>query len=129
MAIHNLKIGNYLLEDAIKHLERAGEDVRTLRVCKEDLEEKIESKNIATISKLSKLKELNNSQQLVLDALKENYGNEYIFDDIAHFADCYRHEKAESEVSEAFLELNKQEEREVLKHYIEYLENKEKEEC
>ena len=30
MAIHNLKIGNYLLEDAIKHLERAREDVRTL---------------------------------------------------------------------------------------------------
>lgn len=127
MTIHNLKIGNYLLEDAIKHLERAGEDVRTLKVCKEDLEEKIESKNIATISKLSKLKELNNSQQLVLDTLKENYGNEYIFDDIAHFADCYRREKAESEVSEAFLELNEQEEREVLKHYIEYLESKEKE--
>lgn len=127
MAIHNLKIGNYLLEDAIKYLERAGEDVRTLKICKEDLEEKIESKNIATISKLSKLKELNNSQQLVLDTLKENYGNEYIFDDIAHFADCYRREKAESEVSEAFLELNEQEEREVLKHYIEYLESKEKE--
>lgn len=127
MAIHNLKIGNYLLEDAIKHLERAGEDVRTLKVCKEDLEEKIESKSISTFSKLSKLKELNNSQQLVLDALKENYGNEYIFDDIAHFADCYRREKAESEVSEAFLELNEQEEREVLKSYIDYLENKEKE--
>lgn len=127
MAIHNLKIGNYLLEDAIKHLERAGEDVRTLKVCKEDLEEKIESKSISTFSKLSKLKELNNSQQLVLDTLKENYGNEYIFDDIAHFADCYRREKAESEVSEAFLELNEQEEREVLKHYIEYLESKEKE--
>ena len=129
MTIHNLKIGNYLLEDAIKHLERAGEDVRTLKVCKEDLEEKIESKSISTFSKLSKLKKLNDNQQLVLDALKENYGNEYIFDDIAHFVDCYRHEKAESEVSEAFLELNEQEEREVLKHYIEYLENKEKEEC
>ena len=127
MAIHNLKIGNYLLEDAIKHLERAGEDVRTLKVCKEDLEEKIESKSISTFSKLSKLKKLNDNQQLVLDTLKENYGNEYIFDDIAHFADCYRREKAESEVSEAFLELNEQEEREVLKHYIEYLESKEKE--
>lgn len=129
MAIHNLKIGNYLLEDAIKHLERAGEDVRTLKVCKEDLEEKIESKSISTFSKLSKLKKLNDNQQLVLDTLKENYGNEYIFDDIAHFTDCYRREKAESEVSEAFLELNVQEEREVLKHYIEYLEDKENEQC
>lgn len=63
----------------------------------------------------------------MLDTLKEEYGQEYIFDDIAHFADCYRHEKAENEVSEAFLELNEQEEREVLKHYIEYLESKEKE--
>lgn len=129
MAIHNLKIGNYLLEDAIKHLERDGEDVRTLEVYKADLEEKIESKSISTFSKLSKLKKLNDNQQLVLDALKENYGDEYIFDDIAYFADCYRHEKAESEVSEAFLKLNEQEEREVLKHYIEYLEDKENEQC
>lgn len=127
MAIHNLKIGNYLLEDAIKYLERDGEDVRTLEVYKADLEEKIESKSISTFSKLSKLKKLNDNQQLVLDTLKEEYGQEYIFDDIAHFADCYRHEKAESEVSEAFLELNEQEEREVLKRYIEYLESKEKE--
>ena len=127
MAIHNLKIGNYLLEDAIKHLERAGEDVRTLKVCKEDLEEKIESKSISTFSKLSKLKKLNDNQQLVLDTLKEEYGQEYIFDDIAHFADCYRHEKSNNEVSKAYLELNAQEEIEVLKHYIEYLESKEKE--
>lgn len=129
MTIHNLKIGNYLLEDAIKHLERAGEDVRTLKVCKEDLEEKIESKSISTFSKLSKLKKLNDNQQLVLDTLKENYGNEYIFDDISHFVDCYRYEKVENEVSEAFLELNVQEEREVLKHYIKYLEDKENEQC
>ena len=129
MAIHNLKIGNYLLEDAIKHLERAGEDVRTLRVCKEDLEEKIESKSISTFSKLSKLKKLNNNQQLILDALKEEYGQEYIFDDIAHFADCYSYEKSNSEVSKAYLELNAQEEIEVLKHYIEYLEHKENEQC
>ena len=127
MAIHNLKIGNYLLEDAIKYLERDGEDVRTLEVYKADLEEKIESKSISTFSKLSKLKKLNDNQQLVLDTLKEEYGQGYIFDDIAHFADCYRYEKPDSEVSEAFFELDAQEEIEVLKHYIEYLEIKEKE--
>lgn len=129
MAIHNLKIGNYLLEDAIKHLERDGEDVRTLKVYKADLEEKIESNSIATIGKLSKLKKLNDNQQLVLDTLKENYGNEYIFDDIFYFVDCYRYEKPNSEVSEAFFELNEQEEIEVLKHYIKYLEDKENEQC
>lgn len=129
MAIHNLKIGNYLLEDAIKHLERDGEDVRTLEVYKADLEEKIESKSISTFSKLSKLKKLNYNQQLVLDTLKENYGSEYIFDDIFYFVDCYRYEKPNSEVSEAFFELNEQEEIEVLKHYIEYLEDKENEQC
>ena len=129
MAIYNLKIGNYLLEDAIKHLERDGEDVRTLEVYQADLEEKIENKSISTFSKLSKLKKLNDNQQLVLDALKENYGDEYIFDDIAYFADCYRHEKAESEVSKAYLELNAQEEIEVLKHYIKHLETKENEQC
>ena len=127
MAIYNLKIGNYLLEDAIKHLERAGEDVRTLEVYKADLEEKIESKSISTFSKLSKLKKLNDNQQLVLDTLKEEYGQKYIFDDIAHFADCYRHEKSNSEVSKAYVELNAQEEIEVLKEYIEYLETKENE--
>ena len=127
MAIHNLKIGNYLLEDAIKHLERAGEDVRTLKVCKEDLEEKIETKSISTFSKLSKLKKLNDNQQLVLDTLKEEYGQEYIFDDIAHFADCYRYEKPNSAVSKAYLELTEEETREVLKEYIKYLEIKENE--
>ena len=85
MAIHNLKIGNYLLEDAIKHLERAGEDVRTLKVCKEDLEEKIESKSISTFSKLSKLKKLNDNQQLVLDTLKKDFSNGYIFHNIILF--------------------------------------------
>ena len=130
MAIHNLKIGNYLLEDAIKHLERDGEDVRTLKVYKADLEEKIEGKSISTFSKLSKLKKLNDNQQLVLDTLKEEYGQEYIFDDIAHFADCYRYkEESNSEVLKAYLELNTQEEIEVLKHYIEYLEDKENEQC
>ena len=131
MAIHNLKIGNYLLEDAIKHLERDGEDVRTLEVYKADLEEKIESKSISTFNKLPKLlkKLLNDNQQLVLDTLKKGYGQEYIFDDISHFVDCYRYEKSNSEVSKAYLELNAQEEIEVLKHYIEYLETKENEQC
>lgn len=127
MAIHNLKIGNYLLEDAIKYLERDGEDVRTLEVYKADLEEKIESKSISTFSKLSKLKKLNDNQQLVLDTLKEEYGQEYIFDDIAHFADCYRYEKPNSAVSEAYLELTEEETREVLKEYIKHLETKENE--
>lgn len=134
MAIHNLKIGNYLLEDAIKHLERAGEDVRTLKVCKEDLEEKIESKSISTFSKLSKLKKLNDNQQLVLDALKKHFSNKYIFADTAHFAkvySCYSLEddKIKIETSNAYFKLNKQEEIEVLKHFIEYLENKENEQC
>lgn len=118
MAIHNLKIGNYLLEDAIKHLERAGEDVRTLKVCKEDLEEKIESKSISTFSKLSKLKKLNDNQQ---------FSSEYVFDNIARFIDCQRYLKIDGEVFKAFKKLNAQEEIEVLKHYIKYLETKEKE--
>ena len=127
MSIFNIKIANNLLEKVISRLERDGEDVRTLEVYKADLEEKIESKSISTFSKLSKLKKLNDNQQLVLDTLKEEYGQEYIFDDIAHFADCYRYEKSNSEVSKAYLELNAQEEIEVLKHYIKYLETKEKE--
>lgn len=66
----------------------------------------------------------------MLDTLKEEYGQEYIFDDIAHFADCYRYkEEYNNEVSKAYLELNTQEEIEVLKHYIEYLEDKENEQC
>ena len=127
MAIHNLKIGNYLLEDAIKHLERDGEDVRTLEVYKADLEEKIESNSIATIGKLSKLKELNDNQQLVLDRLKKHFSSEYVFDNIARFIDCQRYLKIDGEVFKAFKKLNAQEEIEVLKHYIKYLETKEKE--
>lgn len=129
MSIFNIKIANNLLEKVISRLERDGEDVRTLEVYKADLEEKIESKSISTFSKLSKLKKLNDNQQLVLDTLKEEYGQEYIFDDIAHFADCYRYEKSNSEVSKAYLELNAQEEIEVLKEYIKYLETKENEQC
>lgn len=129
MSIFNIKIANNLLEKVISRLERDGEDVRTLKVYKADLEEKIESKSIATIGKLSKLKKLNDNQQLVLDTLKEEYGQEYIFDDIAHFADCYRYEKSNSEVSKAYLELNAQEEIEVLKHYIKHLETKQNEQC
>ena len=90
-------------------------------------EDEEENKSISVFSKLSKLKKLNDNQQLVLDTLKEEYGQEYIFDDIAHFADCYRYEKSNSEVSKAYLELNAQEEIEVLNHYIEYLETKENE--
>lgn len=134
MAIHNLKIGNYLLEDAIKHLERAGEDVRTLKVCKEDLEEKIESKSISTFSKLSKLKKLNNNQQLVLDTLKKDFCDEYIFDNITDFTVFCRMDYPEDsdirkEATDIYFELNEQEEIEVLKHFIEYLENKEEEVC
>lgn len=129
MAIHNLKIGNYLLEDAIKHLERDGEDVRTLKVYKADLEEKIESNSIATIGKLSKLKELNDNQQLVLDRLKKHFSSKYVFNNIAHFIDCQRYLKIDGEVFKAFSKLNAQEEIEVLKHFIEYLENKEEEVC
>lgn len=92
----------------------------------EDIEDE-ESNSISVFSKLSKLKKLNDNQQLILDTLKEEYGQEYIFDDIAHFADCYRYEKSNSEVSKAYLELNTQEEIEVLKHYIKYLETKENE--
>jgi hypothetical protein len=92
-------------------------------------EDEEENKSISVFSKLSKLKKLNDNQQLILDTLKEEYGQEYIFDDIAHFADCYRYEKSNSEVSKAYLELNAQEEIEVLKHYIEYLETKENEQC
>lgn len=134
MAIHNLKIGNYLLEDAIKHLERAGEDVRTLKVCKEDLEEKIEGKSISTFSKLSKLKKLNDNQQLVLGALKKHFSDKYIFANIAHFTkvySCYflEDDNIKNEASNAYFKLDKQEEIEVLKHFIEYLENKEEEVC
>ena len=129
MSIFNIKIANNLLEKVISRLERDGEDVRTLKVYKADLEEKIESNSIATIGKLSKLKELNDNQQLILDTLKEEYGQEYIFDDIAHFADCYRYEKSNSKVSKAYLELNAQEEIEVLKEYIKHLETKENEQC
>ena len=93
----------------------------------EDIEDEEENKSISVFSKLSKLKKLNDNQQLILDTLKEEYGQEYIFDDIAHFADCYRYEKSNSEVSKAYLELNAQEEIEVLKHYIKYLETKENE--
>ena len=95
----------------------------------EDIKDEEENKSISVFSKLSKLKKLNDNQQLVLDTLKEEYGQEYIFDDIAHFADCYRYEKSNSEVSKAYLELNAQEEIEVLKHYIKYLETKENEQC
>lgn len=95
----------------------------------EDIEDEEENKSISVFSKLSKLKKLNDNQQLVLDTLKEEYGQEYIFDDIAHFADCYRYEKSNSEVSKAYLELNAQEEIEVLKRYIKYLETKENEQC
>lgn len=95
----------------------------------EDIKDEEENNSISVFSKLSKLKKLNDNQQLVLDTLKEEYGQEYIFDDIAHFADCYRYEKSNSEVSNAYLELNAQEEIEVLKHYIEYLETKENEQC
>ena len=90
-------------------------------------EDEQENKSISVFSKLSKLKKLNDNQQLVLDTLKEEYGQEFIFDDIAHFADCYRYEKSNSEVSKAYLELNAQEEIEVLKHFIKYLETKENE--
>ena len=95
----------------------------------EDIKDEEENKSISVFSKLSKLKKLNDNQQLVLDTLKEEYGQEYIFDDIAYFADCYRYEKSNSEVSKAYLELNAQEEIEVLKHYIKHLETKENEQC
>lgn len=92
-------------------------------------EDEEENKSISVFSKLSKLKKLNDNQQLVLDTLKEEYGQEYIFDDIAHFADCYRYEKPNSAVSEAYLELTEEETREVLKEYLKYLEIKENEQC
>jgi len=92
-------------------------------------EDEEENKSISVFSKLSKLKKLNDNQQLVLDTLKEEYGQEYIFDDIAHFADCYRYEKPNSAVSKAYLELTEEETREVLKEYIKYLEIKENEQC
>lgn len=93
----------------------------------EDIKDEEENKSISVFSKLSKLKKLNDNQQLVLDTLKEEYGQEYIFDDIAHFADCYRYEKPNSAVSKAYLELTEEETREVLKEYIKYLEIKENE--
>ena len=92
-------------------------------------EDEEENKSISVFSKLSKLKKLNDNQQLVLDTLKEEYGQEFIFDDIAHFADCYRYEKSNSEVSKTYLELTEEEAREVLKEYIQYLETKENEQC
>ena len=90
----------------------------------EDIKDEEENKSISVFSKLSKLKKLNDNQQLVLDTLKEEYGQEYIFDDIAH---CYRYEKPNSAVSKAYLELTEEETREVLKEYIKYLEIKENE--
>ena len=92
-------------------------------------EDEEENKSISVFSKLSKLKKLNDNQQLVLDALKEEYGEEFIFDDIAHFADFYKYEQTENEVSKAYIQLSEDEGREVLKHYIEYLETKENEQC
>lgn len=93
----------------------------------EDIKDEEENKSISVFSKLSKLKKLNDNQQLVLDTLKEEYGEEFIFDDIAHFADFYKYEQTENEVSKAYVQLSEDEGREVLKHYIEYLETKENE--
>lgn len=134
MSIFNIKIANNLLEKVISRLERDGEDVRTLEVYKADLEEKIESKSISTFSKLSKLKKLNDNQQLVLDTLKKDFCDEYIFDNITDFTVFCRMDYPEDsdirkEATDIYFELNKQEEIEVLKHFIEYLENKEEEVC
>ena len=134
MSIFNIKIANNLLEKVISRLERDGEDVRTLEVYKADLEEKIENKSISTFSKLSKLKKLNDNQQLVLDTLKKDFCDEYIFDNITDFTVFCRMDYPEDsdirkEATDIYFELNKQEEIEVLKHFIEYLENKEEEVC
>lgn len=64
---------------------------------------------------------MNKNQLLVLNELKEKFGEEYIFDDVAYFADKYRHDDIESEVSQAYLSLSKKEEIEVLEEYIKHL--------
>lgn len=71
--------------------------------------------------------QLNRNQEIVLDELKSEYGNEkenFIFD-LYHFYDTYRYEKNGSEVSLAYEELSNKEILEVIKCYIEHLETRE----
>ena len=63
------------------------------------------------------------NKEIVLNELKELYGDEYIFSDIAHFFDTYTYEDTDTEVVEAFFELSEDEELEVLEEYVRYRKN------
>ena len=63
------------------------------------------------------------NKEIVLDKLKDLYEDEYIFDDIAHFADTYRYEKEDSEIGRIYREMSKDEQLEVLEEYVRYRKN------
>ena len=63
------------------------------------------------------------NKEIVLNELKELYDDEYIFDDIAHFADTYRYEKEDSEMGRIYREMSKDEQLEVLEEYVRYRKN------
>lgn len=63
------------------------------------------------------------NKDIVLNELKELYDDEYIFDDIAHFADTYRYEKEDSEMGRIYREMSKDEQLKVLEEYVRYRKN------
>ena len=60
------------------------------------------------------------NKEIVLDELKDLYDDGYIFGDIAHFVDTYRHEKPKTEVGRAYDMLPRNDELEVLEEYLKY---------
>lgn len=63
------------------------------------------------------------NKKIILDELKDLYEDEYIFDDIAHFADTYKYEKEDSEIGRVYHHLSKDEQIEILEEYIRYRKN------
>lgn len=117
MEVQKLKAAKDSLNIAIELLKECKQNVRLLEVKRDDINELIESKSIRPFNKLN---ELNINQLVVLDKLKE-LDDDYIISTICNFSDSYTEE---TEVENAFTNLNEKEELEVIESFTEYLRRK-----
>ena len=117
MEVQKLKAAKDSLNISIELLKECEQDVRQLEVKRDDIDELIESKSIRPFNKLNKL---NQSQEVVLDKLKE-LDDDYIISTICKFSDSYTEN---IEVESAFTSLNEKEELEIIESFTEYLRRK-----
>lgn len=117
MEVNKLKAAKDSLNIAIELLKECDQDVKLLEVKRDDINEFIESKSIRPFHKLNKL---NENQVIVLDKLKE-LDDDYIMSTICNFSDSY---PEDTEIENAFISLNANEELEIIESFTEYLRRK-----